>query len=200
MARTIITPLSQHTLEQRAWIEINNQDGNATITGPDFYTAAKQGNYNLLAHLRTLASYHIILADVFFFDIPLSLETRLVHDYGSEVVPQTEQLLHLPFYKKKSISYALDNIGGTIEFLWAEFGTHDPAAKLVKNLEFITGTTKDNILLATPSQDYRKKEPKNAISFYTINGQFIISGFGIIDKIAGCSAGVSMNAETAVLH
>ncbi len=200
MARTIITPFLQHTCEQREWIEFNNKNGNATITGPDFYTAAKQGNNNLLAHLRTLAPYHIILADVFFFDTPLPLETRLVHDYGSAVVPQTEHILHLPFYEKKPISYALDNIEGTIEFLWAEFGTNDHTTELVKNLELITGKTQDNILLATPSQDYRKKEPKNAISFYTINGQFIISGFGTIDKIAGCSAGVSMNAETAVLH
>ena len=106
------------------------------------------------------------------------MQAKIIHDHKARFIGSGKKYtINVPVLSGVKLSTLAQNPQG-IAFLQAVLGTVDNYETMATTLEFLSGKSRNNILIWTPNQAARARIPKRKAGFDFHQGNFRVSGSG----------------------
>jgi len=183
---------------QEAWItyfnELSKQRGVPIlmISAPDVYRTGQEGNSRLITSLRQVFDKRWLVTSTRESYEPDTLNARITHNHGSDVVKPTSKNVLVPVYSDTHLDQVLQDNDG-VAYLQVKLGTQDKPDTIEKTLAELSGKRPDLIRISTPAQEGRSSYQERSADFGFGGGRFLVVGYRAVDFV-GVSRGVSVKS------
>lgn len=173
---------------QGDWIRHFNGKCDVMASVPDFYYAIQIGNNPLLGSLqKVLQNAWEITSTRIFYQLD-SLNAKIVHYFGSQVIQPIETEIIIPFFPASLLEIVLDDADG-LAFMQALLGTQDKKDAIIRVLALLSGKDKGHLKVWTPDQEGREEYPERPTLLVDGEGSFRIqsddtSFFGLASVVS----------------
>ena len=144
------------------------------------YNTGKTGTPQLLKSLQEDFKESYVTPSTRIICNPASLESKIIHYYGSSIIKPEEKTIAIPHYSEKLLESVLSTNEG-ITYLQSLFSTNDSKEAITSTLENLSSYPKSKIKIWTPNQTSRKNYPQRAVRLYCNDDDFHVSCNGDLD-------------------
>lgn len=188
-----ITPRAESMTQDRA-ISFWNERNTPMMSMADVWQVAKENNSEVIEDLRKdwKGWYWQVTSTRIIYDVS-SLKGKVIHNFGSTVVKQTEIALdEIPVCQPTYLEELVESKAG-LEYLRALLNDMNAEKEdIIKLLESLSGKKKEKIRFWTPTKKEKLNRPLRAVWLCFYDDRFLVYGSSWLDFNVGISRGVRL--------